>query len=140
MSETKATAGAGKHQVRGVDFVFYNVTDFAKSMTFYRDVLGLKATQVTEGQWAEFQTGADTSSVTLAIGVFGGKAGDPKDKDNVSAYLAVTDVAASVEYLKGKGVPIVHEPMDTAGCSMAIVADPDGNQIGLHHRKDGSFA
>jgi predicted enzyme related to lactoylglutathione lyase len=31
------------------------------------------------------------------------------------------------------------EPLEAPGCFMAVVADPDGNQILIHQRKDGSF-
>jgi predicted enzyme related to lactoylglutathione lyase len=31
------------------------------------------------------------------------------------------------------------EPIETPVCFMAVVADPDGNQILIHHRKDGTF-
>ena len=49
------------------------------------------------------------------------------------------DVAAAVEELRGKNVPVAMEPIETPVCFMAVVEDPDGNRILLHQRKDGSF-
>lgn len=52
--------------------------------------------------------------------------------------MAVDDVKKAVEYLKTKKVKIVEEPNETEVCFMATVADPDGNEIKLHRRKDGT--
>jgi predicted enzyme related to lactoylglutathione lyase len=52
--------------------------------------------------------------------------------------LAVDDVRAAVAELRGKGVRIVVEPVETADCWLAIVADPDGNLVYVHQRKDGT--
>jgi predicted enzyme related to lactoylglutathione lyase len=119
--------------IKGVDFIFYNVTDFKRSFIFYRDILGLKATQEKEG-WAEF----DVGNITLAIGNFDAVNDGGKAKNNVSAAFAVDDVIKAVEYLKKKGVRVVQETMDFPGCGMAIALDPDGNEVVLHHRKDGT--
>jgi predicted enzyme related to lactoylglutathione lyase len=58
---------------------------------------------------------------------------------NAVVALAVEDVGAAVEELRGKGVPIAMEPIETPDCFMAIVADPDDNKILIHQRKDGTF-
>lgn len=57
----------------------------------------------------------------------------------VSIALAVDNVVESIVELKGKGVIIVLEAMETPVCWMGCIADPDGNVIGLHQRKDGTF-
>ena len=54
--------------------------------------------------------------------------------------VAVPDVEEALSELKGKGVKSLwDEPIDTPVCHFAIVFDPDGNQVGLHWRKDGTF-
>ncbi|MGH7558482.1 MAG: VOC family protein [Gemmatimonadota bacterium] len=63
----------------------------------------------------------------------------PQLHPNAIVALAVEDVSDSVEELRGKGVPIAMEPIETPVCFMAVVTDPDGNQILIHQRKDGSF-
>lgn len=121
-------------KIRGVDYVFFNVTDFERAKTFYKDVLGLKPLMEFGGGWAEF----DAGTLALAIGAFGAKPLAPGQKCNVSVALAVDDVKAAVEHLKKKGVKITQETQEHPPCFMASIADPDGNEIFLHQRKDGT--
>jgi predicted enzyme related to lactoylglutathione lyase len=58
---------------------------------------------------------------------------------NAVVALAVEDVGAAVEELRGKGAKIAMEALETPDCFMAVVEDPDGNLIHLHRRKDGTF-
>ena len=120
---------------RAVDFVSYSVTDMDRSEAFYRDVLGLDV-EVARGKpgtraagFMEFDAGGTT------IGLIQ----QPESFPNAIVALAVEDVHAAVEELRGKGVPISMEPIETPVCFMAVVADPDGNQVLLHQRKDGTF-
>jgi catechol 2,3-dioxygenase-like lactoylglutathione lyase family enzyme len=50
------------------------------------------------------------------------------------ALLHVDDVAAAREELEAKGVRFTSETFDTGVCHMAPFADPDGNELTLHHR------
>ncbi len=116
-------------QIKGVDFVLYHVSDYKRAVEFYRDILGLKLGEEYGGYWGEFAAGP----VTLAI-----SAGEAVSKGGAIIALAVDDVKKAVEYLKTKKVKIVEEPNETEVCFMATVADPDGNEIKLHYRKDGT--
>ena len=40
--------------------------------------------------------------------------------------------------VRGKGVPVVMEKFESPVCWYALVADPDGNAVGIHQRKDGT--
>ena len=67
----------------------------------------------------------------------------PEDEDNdwagtPCAALAVADIHAAIAALKKAGVEILVEPKETSVCWMAYVADPDGNRICIHQRKDGT--
>ena len=108
----------------------YHVSDLNKSIDFYKNVLGLTPYGEPGESWAEFEVG----NVTFDIGTF--------DKESVgkcaSAGFAVDDVKATVEELRSKGVKIVQELYETPVCFGAGIADPDGNQIYLHSRKDGT--
>jgi len=117
-------------QIKGVDFVLYNVSDYKRAVAFYRDVLGLKLSEEYGGYWGEFSIGP----ITLAI-----RAGDPVTKGGAVIALAVDDVKKAVEYLKTKKVMIIDEPHEGKVCFKATIADPDGNEIKLHHRKDGTI-
>ena len=116
--------------IRGIDYIYYEVSDVAKSKEFYRDVLGMKIGKESEGgEWVEF----DLGNLALGIGSYsqGGAGG-------TMAALAIEDVGAACEELKAKGVPITMGPEEFPVCSMAVITDPDGNKLMLHARKDGS--
>ena len=116
---------------RAVDFVSCNVTDMARAEAFYRDVLGLDVAIPWGGpgrRFPEFEAGGTTFSLTSLPQLPGG----------AIVALAVDDARAVVEELRGKGVQIVMEPLETRVCYMALIADPDGNQILIHQRKDGT--
>ena len=122
-------------KARVVDFVSYSVTDMERSEAFYRDVLGLEI-EVPRGApgtraagFMEFDAGGTTIGRVIL----------PQLHPNAIVALAVEDVGAAVEELRGQDVPINMEPIETPVCFMAVVADPDGNQILLHQRKNGTF-
>lgn len=120
--------------VRGVDYIYYEVSDGERSKEFYKNILGLKMSSESshsdsENQWVEF----DLGNMTLGIGSYsqGGAGG-------TMAALSVDNIAAAVEELKSKGVDVTMGPKDFPVCEMAIITDPDGNKLMLHHRKDGT--
>lgn len=124
-------------QVQGTDFVVYQTDDLDKSIAFYRDVLGLKLEgHWEEIDWAEFAAPPTTLALWNPAKTMGGARAET---GGGAIALAVDDVAAAVEELKGKGMTVIAETMDTPVCEMAVVADPDGNKVLLHHRKDGSW-
>jgi predicted enzyme related to lactoylglutathione lyase len=50
--------------------------------------------------------------------------------------LAVDDMRAAVDVCRKHRVKILIDPVETRVCWMAWIADPDGNRICLHSRKD----
>ena len=120
---------------KAVDFVSYAVSDMDRSEAFYRDVLGLDVL-ISRGEPGTrangfMELGAGGTAIGLTV--------LPRLHPNAIVALAVEDVHAAAEELRGKGVPIAMEPLETPDCFMAVVADPDGNQILIHQRKDGTF-
>ncbi len=120
--------------IRGIDYIYYEVSDVVKAREFYKDVLGLKISSESshsesESSWIEF----DLGNMTLGIGSYsqGGPGG-------TMAAFAVDNVTSAVEELKVKGVPVTMGPEDFPVCEMAVITDPDGNKLMLHHRKDNS--
>ena len=120
-------------QVRGTDFMVYLVQDIEKSIAFFQDDLGMTLTERPIPNWAEFEA----TPTTLAL--YQPERGAPGASGNVSIGLAVDNVVTAVEQLKAKGVTVYLEPMETPVCWIATIADPDGNAVTLHQRKDGSF-
>lgn len=122
----------------GTDFILYEVSDLERSVAFYRDTLGLELEiYLKDILWAELKA----EPTTLAL--FDPSQHRPQAPEpqtgGATLFLAVEDVNGAVEELKGKGAPVIMEPLETPVCWMAAVADPDGNAVGLHQRKDGSF-
>jgi predicted enzyme related to lactoylglutathione lyase len=125
----------GAMKTKAVDFVCYNVADMQKAVEFYRDTLGLSLSSTYEQLWAEFEIGG----VTLALcGPPWGTPPQPGCQGGAAVALAVDDVPASVAELRAKGVAILQDTMDSPVCLMATIADPDGNRLWLHQRKDGT--
>lgn len=117
--------------VKELAFVFHPVTDVARARKFYEQVLGL-----TIGLQIEFQPGQwwveyDIAGQALAIS----NVPPPNSKPQSSVYLEVADLDVAVASARAGGATIVHEIMDFPPCRMSVIADPDGNQIGLHQRK-----
>ncbi len=117
-------------RVRALDFVVYNVPDMKQAKAFYHDVLGLRRGDEYTNTWAEFST----EPLTLCL-----CKPDPGPWEGSTAVaLAVDDVYAAVEELRAKGIQVLLEPEETSVCHMAFIADPFGNRICLHQRKDGT--
>ena len=115
--------------VLGIDFTFFAVSDMQKSLTFYRDLLGIPlACLVHEGTWAEFEINPGT----LVLG----QGYDFTHPGGGTVALAVDNVKAALEELEQLGVQI-HSPLgESAVCFWSIIEDPDGNRVIVHQRKD----
>ncbi len=122
-------------QTRAVDYVVYNVSDLDRSVAFYRDVLGLPFDYIYEGVWAEF----NVAPVSVALcGPPWSEAPQAGYRGGATVALAVPDVKQALEDLRAHGVSILLDAQETPVCFFATIADPDGNRINLHQRKDGS--
>jgi catechol 2,3-dioxygenase-like lactoylglutathione lyase family enzyme len=119
-------------QVRGTDFVMFLVSDLARAVAFYHDVLGLPCEiESAEFQWAEF----DCGNVTLSL------KGNSIPKGNEAGgriALAVDSVQEAYETLTSRGVHLEGAPINSGFCLAFELHDPDGNLIILHQRIDGS--
>jgi predicted enzyme related to lactoylglutathione lyase len=122
-------------KAKAVDFVSYSVTDMDRAEAFWRELLGLDV-EVARGKPG---TRANGYMELDAGGVSIGLVAMPQTHPNGIVALAVDHVGEAVEELRGKGVKIAMETIESPVCWMAVVADPDGNQVLLHQRKDGTF-
>ena len=123
-------------EVRGADFVVYQVSDMEKSIAFYRDTLGLDLEiHLEDFGWAEF----DVQPTTLSLHAPGKtQPGAQPNTGGAALALAVPDVEAAVAELRGKGVTVAMDTFESPVCHIAMIADPDGNAVCLHARKDGT--
>ena len=118
-------------KVRAVDFMVYNVSSMRRAKKFYHDVLGLKRGGEYASFWAEYAT----RPLTVCLNAPSRRS---KWRGPPAIALAVDDVYKAVERLRTRGVKILMEPVETGVCHMAFIADPDGNRLCLHQRKNGT--
>jgi catechol 2,3-dioxygenase-like lactoylglutathione lyase family enzyme len=113
-------------RVEQVDFISIPTRDAARAVAWYRDVLGLPESQVTDGE-------VETPNVTLSFW-------EPEREDlpfvpNEAGFgIRVEDVAAARAELEANGVEFLGETWDSGVCHFAAFHDPDGNTIILHRR------
>jgi catechol 2,3-dioxygenase-like lactoylglutathione lyase family enzyme len=112
--------------VECVDFVSIPTRDTARAVAWYRELLGLRASDVTEGE-------LEAPNVTLSFW-------EPvREKlpfvaNEAGLALRVADVAAARRELEAKGVEFIAETWDSGVCHFAAFRDPDGNALILHRR------
>jgi predicted enzyme related to lactoylglutathione lyase len=112
--------------IKGIDISAYLVRDPLAQIAFYRDVLGMKPTEVdSEGRGAEF-TLADGSTFGVWKPEEGGSGG--------AIMFAVDDAKAAVEHYRARGLQL-SDVRESPVCLMAFGADPEGNSIIIHQRK-----
>jgi catechol 2,3-dioxygenase-like lactoylglutathione lyase family enzyme len=113
--------------IQDLDFIGIPSRDPDRARAFYRDVLGMRPDEHAEyEQWA----GSTCFGVWEPENVgmeFVAQKGNPLP-------LRVEDVPAARAELESKGVTFFGDTLDTGVCHMAFFADPDGNELMLHHR------
>jgi lactoylglutathione lyase len=115
-----------------IDYTMVVVSDMARSVAFYRDLLGIPL-KFESPDWTEFLTG----TTTLALHGGGVKSetvsqGDgDKYAGTCSIGFNVADVDQTYEELKAKGVRFVMPPTqrEGEGIKLAVCIDPDGLPI-----------
>ena len=108
---------------RGLDHVYYWVTDMDRAVSFYRDVLGLPLVRRAGDEWAEFDAGA----VRLALhGAVHGHAPPP---GGATAVFLVEDLDDARAALTARGVTFGHEGGVEGYARFLAFADPDGNTV-----------
>jgi len=111
----------------------YCTKDIRRTRAFYLELFGFKPGEEWNDFWSEFKT----SPITLCLN-------GPSDKPAwnwqgpAAVALAVDDIHAAVAACRRRHVKVLIEPTETKVCWMAFIADPDGNRICLHQRKDGT--
>src|SRR5437764_8494732 len=113
------------------------VSDYARSLTFYRDVLGAKVVRQISDVLCLLSFGG--SELLLTVG--GGPTTDkptvtftpPTDPDTVCSELniRVSDCFAAYEVLRLRGAELLTPPGDWAYEVRAFLRDPDGHLIEL---------
>jgi catechol 2,3-dioxygenase-like lactoylglutathione lyase family enzyme len=110
-----------------LDFVTIPSRDAERSRSFYLDTLGLRPDAK-----ARFELWAGETCLAIWEPERQGATFAPQK--NAHLAFGVDDVAAARSELEAKGVEFTRETFDTGVCHMAFFADPDGNDLMLHHR------
>ena len=119
-------------KITEIAFTVVPVTDLNISRRFYEDILGLTASSIWEKDgkgMIEYEIGGGT----FAIG-----SGAPLLKpsaDGGAVAFEVEDFQAAIDRFKEHNLSFKLESYETPVCHMAMVTDPDGNFIMIHHRK-----
>jgi lactoylglutathione lyase len=117
-------------------FAILSTPDLARSLGFYRDLLGGEVTY-------QFPPDGEPGYVGLQIGrshLGIGKQDQPGVlvNDRITLWVYTDDCDAAVDRLRAGGVQVVQEPKDQPwGERMAIVVDPDGNRVIIASRAPG---
>lgn len=122
-------------KITEIAFVGYAVTDIKRARHFYEDILGLKAASVWEGEgmaFIEYVFGAKGEyAVCIGKGV---EIFKPGTQGGYAAF-EVDDFDGAMKAVRDNKCKIVMEPYESSACHMAVVADPDGNLVMIHRRK-----
>ena len=115
--------------VTGVDFVAVPTQDFAASLAFYVDVVGLEESK----RWGDMPAGEGKAG-DLTLALMQSDAFRMEFRPNAAPIaLRVDDVDAARAALEQRGVTFMTQ-FDSGVCHQAIFSDPDGNPLILHHR------
>jgi catechol 2,3-dioxygenase-like lactoylglutathione lyase family enzyme len=110
-----------------LDFVAIPSEDAERSRRFYAETLGLRP-----DEHAEFEFWAGDTCLGIWEPARFGREFAPQKNGHLA--LHVDDVKDARAELEAKGVVFAGETLDTGVCHMAFFADPDGNDLLLHHR------
>ena len=118
-----------------VDFVMYNTQDTVRLRAWYVTTFGLKRGGEWHEGWSEFAT----EPILLCLN--GPNPGETKAAiwgANGVVALVVADIHAAAKVCQRRKIPLILGPVETAVCWMLLIRDPEGNQLVLHQRKDGT--
>ena len=118
-----------------VSYAIVFVSDMRRSVSFYRDLIGLPLRFESPG-WSEFAT----DGATFALHAGGSAHGDASDSTIESAGrcrpgLAVPSLEEFHQTMIAKGVKCLQEPRQTFGAWIAQYVDPDGLVISVSEER-----
>jgi catechol 2,3-dioxygenase-like lactoylglutathione lyase family enzyme len=117
----------GKIAWAGESTAALEVTDYDRSLAWYRDVLGWQVVfELAEWKWAQLQTPVSG----LLVGL--GQSERVKEGGGATLTFTVVDIEAARSYLEGEGVRFDGETGQVEDMvKLATFYDPDGNALML---------
>ncbi len=114
-------------QMRDLNVVWYNVSDWERAKKFYRDTLGLPvALEIEQAGWMEF---GHPNQAHLAINLWRGPDPMPPPKGGATATIGCDDVRAAIAQLRAKGVRCDEVQEIPGMVILGTFYDPEGNQL-----------
>jgi len=109
------------------------VKDFAVSLAFYRDALGLQLEEPPQVNWATFKTGQASLSIS------GPTSGMPYDLKSLGEtpdqlMFLVNDLEETSRGLRLRGIDVGEPFSPGGGVLLAEFRDPDGRYLALEQR------
>ncbi len=117
-----------------VNYAIVFVSDMTRSVSFYRDTLGLPLRFESPG-WTEFATDGATLALHKALAPAGVSADPTEAAGQCRPGLSVPDLDAFHQRMVEHGVRCLQEPKSVFGARVAQYADPDGLTISVGERR-----
>jgi len=118
--------------IERLDHVVLTVRDIEKTITFYRDVLGMQPQTFGDGRHA-LVFGQQKINLHRADGPFTPRAAHPVAGSADLCFVSSTPVREIVSQLEGHGVVIEEGPVERVGAlgvmDSVYFRDPDGNLL-----------
>jgi len=119
-------------KITEIAFSCYCVTDLKRARDFYEGLIGLKQSRLfgdDKQGWVEYDIGPGTLAITNFSDDW------KPSPDGGCVGLEVENFDSAISDLKSANTKFRVDAMETPVCFMAIVFDPDGNSVCIHHRK-----
>jgi lactoylglutathione lyase len=114
-----------------VDYAIVFVSDMARSVRFYRDVVGIPL-RFESPVWTEFATDGATLALHQSDAVGPNEGGSDKSvSGRCRPGFGTADLDAFHQRMTEAGVPCVQPPKDVFGARIAQYVDPDGLTISV---------
>lgn len=120
-----------------VNYAIIFVSDMSRSISFYRDVLGLPLKFETT-HWTEFAT--EGATLALHISEIANPAKEPSKElpaGRCRPGLSVPNLDEFHKRMIENNVSCIQEPQETFGARIAQYVDPDGLAISVSEEKRG---
>jgi predicted enzyme related to lactoylglutathione lyase len=107
--------------------------DFERLVDWYTNVLGLQSAQLdSEGKWASLRFPEGDATIAVHGGLATGDQAGPR---TIVPAIEVSDIQATVDELKGRGLEFTREVHEGVGVWLASFDDPEGNSLQLYEMR-----
>ncbi len=120
--------------IKGLDNVYYFVTDVEKAVEFYSVILGLEIMEQDE-HWASISLNGARLGLHKASSAEFSKSSEQRSGATVT--LSVSDIDKAYDLYKSKGVKFLGPVAKNPWGSHVSFSDPDGNLLDLRQAPTG---